>query len=136
MFKHYVGARYVPKFANPLEWAKNTAYEAMTIVSYNNNSYTSKIPVPSTIGNPADNSTYWALTGNYNAQVEAYREETAAVQEELTQTKADLAKETAAVQEELTQTKADLANETQEMGKIFLILKRLAQIYIPPLQQL
>ena len=73
---HYVGARYVPKFANPLEWAENTAYEAMTVVSYNNNSYTSKIPVPSTIGNPADNSTYWALTGNYNAQVEQYRQET------------------------------------------------------------
>lgn len=74
---HYVGARYVPKFANPLEWAENTAYEAMTVVSYNNNSYTSKIPVPSTIGNPADNSTYWALSGNYNAQVEQYRQETA-----------------------------------------------------------
>lgn len=73
---HYVGARYVPKFANPLEWAENTAYEAMTVVSYNNNSYTSKIPVPSTIGNPADNSTYWALTGNYNAQVEQCRQET------------------------------------------------------------
>ena len=72
---HYVGARYVPKFANPLEWAENTAYEAMTVVSYNNNSYTSKIPVPSTIGNPADNPDYWALTGNYNAQVEQYRQE-------------------------------------------------------------
>lgn len=73
---HYVGARYVPKFANPLEWAENTAYEAMTVVSYNNNSYTSKIPVPGTIGNPANNPQYWALTGNYNAQVEQYRQET------------------------------------------------------------
>lgn len=72
---HYIGARYVPKFANPLEWAENTAYEAMTVVSYNNNSYTSKMPVPATVGNPANNPKYWALTGNYNAQVEEYRQE-------------------------------------------------------------
>lgn len=72
---HYVGARYVPKFANPLEWAENTAYEAMTVVSYNNNSYTSKVPVPPTVGNPANNPQYWVLTGNYNAQVESYRQE-------------------------------------------------------------
>lgn len=73
--RNYVGARYVPKFANPVEWQANTSYEAMVIVTYNNSSYTSKIPVPSTVGNPAENSTYWALTGNYNAQVEEYRQE-------------------------------------------------------------
>lgn len=73
--RNYVGARYVPKFANPVEWQANTSYEAMVIVTYNNSSYTSKIPVPPTVGNPAENSTYWALTGNYNAQVEEYRQE-------------------------------------------------------------
>ena len=75
--RNYVGARYVPKFADPVEWQANTSYEAMIIVTYNNASYTSKVPVPPTIGNPAENSTYWALTGNYNAQVEEYRQETA-----------------------------------------------------------
>ena len=75
--RNYVGARYVPKFADPVEWQANTSYEAMVIVTYNNASYTSKIPVPPTVGNPAENSTYWALTGNYNAQVEEYRQETA-----------------------------------------------------------
>lgn len=79
--RNYVGARYVPKFANPVEWQANTSYEAMVIVTYNKSSYTSKIPVPPTVGNPAENSTYWVLTGNYNAQVEEYRKETTKVKD-------------------------------------------------------
>ena len=74
MIRQYVGARYVPKFASPTEWKSGTSYEALTIVTYNNASYTSKVPVPPTVGNPADNPDYWALTGNYNAQVEEYRQ--------------------------------------------------------------
>lgn len=69
----YVGARYVPKFANPIAWDKNRSYEALEIVTYLNTSYTSKIPVPA--GVDIDNSTYWVVTGNYNAQVESYRQE-------------------------------------------------------------
>lgn len=82
--RNYVGARYVPKFADPVEWKANTSYEAMVIVTYNNASYTSKVPVPPTVGNPAENSTYWALTGNYNAQIEQYRQETETVSNNLT----------------------------------------------------
>lgn len=77
MVKQYVGARYVPKFASPVEWAADTSYEALTIVTFNNASYTSKVQVPPTVGNPANNPQYWALTGNYNAQVEQYRQEAA-----------------------------------------------------------
>ena len=84
MAKHYVGARYVPKFASPVEWAPSTFYEALTIVTFNNASYTSKVPVPPTVGNPANNPQYWALTGNYNAQVEQYRQETETVSNNLT----------------------------------------------------
>lgn len=73
--RQYVGARYVPKFAEPIAWQEGTSYEAMTIVLYNNSSYTSKVPVPATVGTPANNSDYWALTGNYNAQVEQYRQD-------------------------------------------------------------
>lgn len=72
--KNYTGARYVPKFADN-DWTAGTAYEALTVVRYLNSYYTSKIPVPSSIGNPASNPTYWALTGNYNGQVEGYRKE-------------------------------------------------------------
>ena len=84
MVRQYVGARYVPKFADPTAWTSGTSYEAMTIVTYNNSSYTSKMPVPATVGNPADNPDYWALTGNYNAQVEQYRQETETVSNNLT----------------------------------------------------
>lgn len=85
MIRQYVGARYVPKFADPTAWTSGTSYEALTIVTYNNSSYTSKMPVPATVGNPADNPDYWALTGNYNAQVEEYRQITAQVQSGLNQ---------------------------------------------------
>lgn len=75
MNRQYIGARYVPKFADPIEWDNLRSYEALTIVSYLNNSYTSKKPVPASVGNPADNPDYWVITGNYNSQVEQYRRE-------------------------------------------------------------
>ena len=71
--RQYVGARYVPKFADPIEWDDARAYEALEIVTYQNTSYTSKKPVP--VGTAITNSEYWVATGNYNAQVEAYRQE-------------------------------------------------------------
>lgn len=75
----YVGARYVPKFFdNPSggsEWLSGVIYEPLTIVTYLNASYTSKKEVPATVGNPASNPEYWIATGNYNAQVESYRQE-------------------------------------------------------------
>ena len=69
----YVGARYVPLFAEPLEWDNTKAYEPLTIVLHQGNSYTSRQYVP--VGVEIDNDSFWALTGNYNAQVEQYRKE-------------------------------------------------------------
>ena len=69
----YVGARYVPLFAEPLEWDKTKAYEPLTIVLYQGNSYTSRQYVP--VGVELTNESFWAETGNYNAQVEQYRQE-------------------------------------------------------------
>lgn len=71
--RQYVGARYVPVFANPLEWSDTREYEPLTIVTYQGNSYTSMQYVPTGIG--IADTAYWALTGNFNAQVEAYRAE-------------------------------------------------------------
>lgn len=71
--RQYVGARYVPVFANPLEWSDTREYEPLTIVTYQGNSYTSMQYVPTSIG--IADTAYWALTGNFNAQVEAYRAE-------------------------------------------------------------
>lgn len=77
MTRQYIGARYVPKFFTDengsSEWRDSIPYEALTVVMYLGNSYTSKKPVP--IGVQIDNAEYWALTGNYNAQVESYRED-------------------------------------------------------------
>lgn len=71
--RQYVGARYVPVFATPPEWSDTREYEPLTIVLYNGNSYTSCQYVPT--GIEITNTNYWAITGNFNAQVEAYRQE-------------------------------------------------------------
>lgn len=104
----YIGARYVPLFAEPDQWSNERAYEPLTIVLHEGNSFTSKQAVP--IGIDILNTEFWACTGNYNAQVEAYRRE---VQEfagdiEAAQTTADEAKE--AVELEAT------ARETADAG--------------------
>ena len=75
----YTGARYVPLFADPAEWSSANAYEPLTIVIHEGNSYTSKTFVP--VGIDIGNEQYWALTGNYNAQVEAYRQEVKGLRE-------------------------------------------------------
>lgn len=73
--KQYIGARYVPLFADPINWDNTKTYEPLTIVYHKGNSYTSRQYVPA--GVDITDATYWALTGNYNAQIEAYRKETA-----------------------------------------------------------
>lgn len=71
--RQYVGARYVPKLMG--EWNKALQYEALSVVTYLGNSFTSKVYVPANID--ISNQSYWVSTGNYNAQVENYRNETA-----------------------------------------------------------
>lgn len=73
----YIGARYVPLFADPYEWDDAREYEPLTVVYSNGNSYTSKQYVPT--GTPLTDENYWVITGNYNAQVEQYRKEAKAV---------------------------------------------------------
>lgn len=77
--RQYVGARYVPKVMG--EWNKALQYEALSIVTYAGNSFTSKVPVPANID--ISNKSYWVNTGNYNAQVEAYRQQTAQLENHL-----------------------------------------------------
>lgn len=72
----YVGARYVPLFANPIEWNSERAYEPLTIVLHKGNSYTSRQSVPT--GVDISDDAFWAMTGNYNAQIEQYRGEVTA----------------------------------------------------------
>ena len=81
--RQYIGARYVPLFGrkdeDTIEWDNTAPYEPLTIVLYQGNSYTSRQFVP--VGVEITNDEFWAITGNYNAQVELYRRETAAVRE-------------------------------------------------------
>lgn len=69
----YVGSRYVPIFADPIEWDNHRSYESLTIVTHDGESYTSKCNVGP--GIDITNTRYWAKTGAYNAQVEQYRAE-------------------------------------------------------------
>lgn len=69
--RQYIGARYVPIIDG--EWDITKEYDPLVVVMYQGNSYTSRTFVPA--NTPITNTTYWALTGNYNAQVEAYRQE-------------------------------------------------------------
>lgn len=71
--RQYVGARYVPKFATPVEWNNALSYEALTIVTHLGNSFTSKKPVPA--GVDIGNTEYWVNTGNYNEQVATYQKQ-------------------------------------------------------------
>ena len=67
----YVGHRYVPKITG--EWDNANLYEPLSIVQYQGASYTSRQYVP--VGVDITNEEYWVVTGNYNAQVEQYRQE-------------------------------------------------------------
>jgi hypothetical protein len=72
----YIGARYVPIWYEntndqSADWQPNVEYEPLTFVTTTNNHlYLSKKTVPDTIGNPADNISYWLdlgvfITGQY-----------------------------------------------------------------------
>ena len=73
----YIGARYVPIFGrkgeDTIEWDNSAPYEPLTIVLHVGNSYTSRQYVPT--GADINDQKYWANTGNYNAQVEQYRQD-------------------------------------------------------------
>lgn len=84
--RQYVGARYVPKIMG--EWNKALQYEALSVVTYMGNSFTSKVPVPANV--EINNTNYWVNTGNYNAQVEEYRKVTLETKELANNTNTDL----------------------------------------------
>lgn len=109
--RQYVGARYVPLFADPLEWSSTQGYEPLTVVLHEGNSYTSRQSVP--VGIDIDNTAYWAQTGNYNAQIEAYRQEVLAYDGRITANANAIAAETQARESEVAEAMADIAAEAQ-----------------------
>ena len=71
--REYIGARYIPLFADPIEWGSTTAYEPLTVVKNQGNSYISRQYVPE--GVALTNENYWILWADFNAQLEQYRRE-------------------------------------------------------------
>lgn len=66
--RKFIGARYVPVFADE-PWSADNAYEPLTVViDSDGDSYTSRQYVPT--GILLSNGDYWAKTGAYNAQFE------------------------------------------------------------------
>lgn len=84
--RQYVGARYVPQIMG--DWNDQTVYEPLSIVHYNFASYTSKKAVPA--GVKPTNDEYWALSSQDSVQVEEYRQEVVAVQNQLDDMNSDI----------------------------------------------
>ena len=55
------------------EWVNANEYDRLSVVLHEGNSYTSKKKVPA--GIDILNEEFWVVTGNYNAQIEYYRDE-------------------------------------------------------------
>lgn len=84
MNRQYIGARYVPKFADPIEWNINIPYEPLTIVTHLNNTYTSKKYVPPNTN--IFNTEFWVMTSNFNDQLTDLFEKTEKINESLKNT--------------------------------------------------
>lgn len=107
--RQYIGARYVPIFGrkdeDSIEWDGGIGtYEPLTIVLYQGNSYTSRQFVP--VGVEISNNEFWANTGNYNAQVEQYRQAVVSLGEDVT----SLGEDVDNLQDELNDVKDDIDN--------------------------
>lgn len=68
--REYIGARYVPVFADPIEWDSSLIYEPLTVVKHEGASYVSRKTVPE--GIQINNTDYWILWADYNAQLQHY----------------------------------------------------------------
>lgn len=117
----YVGARYVPKFADPIEWDIERGYESLTIVTYKGESYTSKCPVPP--GIDIKNERYWALTGAYNAQVEEYKNQV----KDLSQQVSGFASDNKEFRDKITQYEKDNAEMKNSVASTVARVDALAE---------
>lgn len=119
----YIGNRYVPVFANPVEWDNLRIYEPLTIVTYQGTSYTSKKAVPAGIA--LSNTEYWVATGNYNAQVEQYSEQVAQYATQVEEFKTELEGEMQQISSSVDTlsgkfpiTNSDIANNAVDISKM------------------
>nr|DAQ25453.1 MAG TPA: chromosome segregation ATPase [Caudoviricetes sp.] len=78
----YIGARYVPMFADPVVWDNERAYEPLTIVVHNGDCYTSKCFVP--VGADISNGLYWVKSQDYNYQFDQLKQVVADLSKQVT----------------------------------------------------
>lgn len=109
--REYVGARYVPVFADPAEWDNTSGYEPLTIVLHQGNSFTSTQYVPT--GVDINDTKYWLETGNWNAQIEAYRKEVLAFDQRITENTENIEGNMAAIAEEVKNRTEAVAEEVE-----------------------
>lgn len=69
----YIGARYVPVFAEPVEWDNTRTYDSLTMVMNQGNTYITKQYVP--VGVELTDEKFWIRISDFNAQLEQYRQE-------------------------------------------------------------
>ncbi|MDP4268439.1 MAG: SGNH/GDSL hydrolase family protein [Bacteroidota bacterium] len=74
MKKKVILNRYVPKILGDWDNTLNTEYDALSVVTYNYSSYTSSQFVPK--GIDITNEDFWICTGNYNAELENFKNDT------------------------------------------------------------
>lgn len=79
----FKGARYVPLFADPIEWDRTKSYEAITAVQYNAFTYLSKKPVPKNV--EITNTDFWLRWADPNSQMEQLYETFVDLQENVDQ---------------------------------------------------
>lgn len=103
----YVGHRYVPLLME--EWDKTISYEGLSIVTYQGASYTSKKRVP--IGVDILNEEYWVVTGNYNAQIEHYRQDVRNLEKHIT---SEVERVEGNVEKEFTRIEGELNDNYEE----------------------
>ena len=114
----YVGHRYVPKIMG--DWDNTQIYEPLSIVQYQGNSFTSRQYVPS--GIEITNEEYWASTGNYNAQVEQYRQEVRGFDDRISNNESGIENTNTQMKETTPQVYVEtfkrLESETDDTGRI------------------
>lgn len=71
--REYIGARYIPVFADPIQWDPTNVYEPLTVVTNEGASYVSRRMVPE--GIQLNNTDYWVLWADFNAQLQHYIDE-------------------------------------------------------------
>ena len=134
--RQYIGARYVPKFFEGADgtsnWQPNVIYEPLTIVTYNQNTYTSKKTVPATIGSPNTNPEYWANTGLENQQISELSSRIEAVDEKVDNVETKIERMNAYTQATLTYNGETLGNVRKLSNGILIFHVEISSTSIMP----